>query len=80
MEPQDKELGVCVPGPSELAVAAKLPALVNTTDIRPGEELLWEAMPKAAQKKEAVEETWRTDANKRAKGKASGQPPSKKTR
>eukprot|EP00959_Pyramimonas_sp_CCMP1952_P265095 5543190-Pyramimonas_sp.AAC.1 len=80
MELQDKELAVCVPGPSGLAVAAKLPVLANTTDIRPGEEFLWEARPKAAQKKKALEETWRTDANKRAKGKASGQPPSKKTR
>ena len=80
MELQDKELAVCVPGPSGVVVAVKLPVLVNTTPIRPGEELLWEARPKTAPKKKAAEETWRTDASKRAKEKSSGQPPHKKAK
>eukprot|EP00959_Pyramimonas_sp_CCMP1952_P119271 2493498-Pyramimonas_sp.AAC.1 len=80
MELEEKELAVCVPGAGGLALAVNAPVLVNTTAAEQGEELPWEARPKAATKKKAAEETWKTDTAKRAKGKPSGQPALKKSK
>ncbi len=80
MELETKELAVCVPGTGGVVLAVNVPVLVNTTAVKKGEELLWEARPKTAPKKKAAEETWKTDAAKRAKGKPSGQPAPKKSK
>ena len=80
MELEDRELAVCVPGPGGVVLAVTAPVLVNKTPVKKGEELLWEAKPKGAPKKKAAEETWKTTEVKKAKGKASAQPPQKKAK
>ncbi len=76
MEPREKEAAVCVPGPSEIVFAIKLPMLVNAEAVKKGEELAWEATAKqnAHGKTKTPEETWRIDEAREAKekGKAAG--------
>ncbi len=84
MEPREKEAAVCVPGPSEIVFAIKLPMLVNAEAVKKGEELAWEATAKqnAYGKTKTPEETWRIDEAREAKEKekAAGQPAPKKAK
>ena len=73
---------MCVTGTSHLVLAVKVPVLVDTAPVTPGEELVWEGNPKAkakAQPKKS-EVTRRTDEAKKAMTVAGLERPRKKLR